>query len=108
ITDGAGHRHGHTQYGALGDARTTTETDQDTRGASTHQVQGGGVGGATADHHRHIEVVDELLEVERFGTAGDVFGRDRGAPDHEDVHTGVDDRPVVLCCVVRGQPCVRD
>src|SRR5699024_9366678 len=94
ITDGAGHRHGHTQYGACGVARTTTETDQDTRGASTHQVQGGGVGGATADHHRHIEVVDELLEVERFGTAGDVFGRDRGAPDHEDVHTGVDDRPV--------------
>src|SRR5699024_4647633 len=61
ITDGAGHRHGHTQYGACGVARTTTETDQDTRGASTHQVQG-----------------------------------------------GVDDRPVVLGGVLRGQPCGRD
>src|SRR5699024_2670978 len=78
------------------------------RCSGTYSGQGGFVGGETTDHKRHIEVVDELLEVERFGTAGDVLGRDRSAPDHEDVHTGVDDRPVVLGGALGGQPCGRD
>jgi len=54
-------------------------------------VKGGGVGGGAADDDRHVEFVDELLEVERFLVLRDVFGRDRGAADDEQVDAGGDD-----------------
>ena len=38
----------------------------------------------------HVELVDELLEVQRLGLARDVLGGDRGAPDDEHVDAGVD------------------
>ena len=52
----------------------------------------------------HVELVDELLEVQRLGAAGDVLGRHRGAADHEDVGPGVDDRLLELRGALRGQP----
>src|SRR5690625_3317464 len=103
VTDGAGHGHGHAEHRAGGVAGTAAEAHEHTRGAGTHQVQGGGVGRATTDDDGHVQVVDELLEVERLGPPGHVLGRDSGPADHEDVHPGVDDRPVVLGGALRRQ-----
>ena len=58
-----------------------------------------GVGRAAADDDRHVELVDELLEVERLGPAGDVLGGHRRAADDEQVDAGVDHRlPELLRC----------
>src|SRR5690606_35241631 len=96
VADGAGHRHRDAQHGAGGVPRAAAEADQHAGRAGGHQVQGGGVGGAAADHDRDVQVVDELLEVERLGPAGDVLGGDGGAADDEDVHARVQHRLVVL------------
>ena len=61
-------------------------------GAGAHQGQRGGVGGTAAHDHRHVELVHELLQVERLRLPGHVLGGHRGAADHEDVHARVDDR----------------
>src|ERR1700753_4495377 len=57
-----------------------------------------------AHDDRHVQLVDELLEVERLAPAGHVLGRDRGAADDEDVHPGVDDRLVVAGRPLGRQP----
>jgi len=67
-------------------------------------VQRGGVGGTAAHDDRDVELVDELLEVERLGLARDVLGRHRGAADHEDVGPGVEDGLVVADGPLRRQP----
>ena len=67
------------------------EADQHAGGAGAHQVQRGGVGRAAADHHGDVELVDELLQVQRLSPAGDVLRRHRGAADDEDVHARVHD-----------------
>jgi hypothetical protein len=54
-------------------------------------VQGRGVGRRAADDDRHVELVDEPLEVERLGAARDVLGRDGGAADDEQVDPGIHD-----------------
>ncbi len=84
-----GHRHLDAQdvAGALGGA--AAEADQDAGGARPHQVQGGLVGGAAAHDHRHVELVDELLQVQRLGLPRDVLGGHRGAADHEEVQPGL-------------------
>src|SRR5699024_12529502 len=75
-----GHGRGHRSVDAQGSARrgrrSPAEADQDSGGAGAHEVQGRGVGGRAADDDGHIEFVDELLEVERFGVRRDVLGRD--------------------------------
>src|SRR5699024_3029019 len=68
-----------------------------------HEVQGGGVGGAAAHDHRHIELVDESLEVQRLPPGGDVLRGDGGAADEEQVHAGVHDRLPVLLRALRRQ-----
>src|SRR5690606_28032380 len=52
------------------------------------EVQGRGIGGGTADDDGNVEIVDELLQVERFGDAGHMLGGDGGAPDDEQVDAG--------------------
>ena len=49
--------------------RAATEADQHTSGTGTHQVQRRLVRRDATDDHRHVELVDELLEVERLGLA---------------------------------------
>ncbi|MPM36133.1 hypothetical protein SDC9_82728 [bioreactor metagenome] len=110
VTPGLGHvgdRGGHRDLdaedptGRVG--RRTAEPHQDTGRTGAHQVQGALVGGAAADDHRDVELVDELLQVERFASAGDMFGGDHGAADDEEVGPGGDHVGGELGGVLRGQ-----
>ncbi len=88
---------------ARGVRGAAAEADEDTGRAGAHQVQGGGVRGAAADDHRDVQLVDELLQVERLGGAGDVLGGDRRTADDEDVHARVDDGLGKLRGALRGE-----
>ena len=66
-------------------------------------MQGSGVVGCTADDDGHVKVVDELLEVQRFLTGGDVLGGDHSAADHEQVHARVHHGGVELLGALRGE-----
>ena len=68
-----------------------------------HQVQRGLVGGATADDHRHVQVVDELLEIQWGQVRRDMLGRHGGASDDEEVHAGIDHGLRVRLGVLRRQ-----
>src|SRR5262245_31218918 len=70
---------------------TAAEADQDAGSPGPHQVQSSRIGGDTADHNRNIQLVDELLEVERLGLARYMLGRHGRAADDKQVDTGVDD-----------------
>ena len=71
--------------------------------AGAHQVQRGRVGRGAADDDGNVEVVDELLEVERSRHARDVLGRHGRAADDEEVDAGGDDGLVELLRALRGQ-----
>ena len=70
--------------------------DEHARRPGAHQVQRRLVGGAAADDHRHGQLGDELLQVERLDDGRDVLGRDDRALDHEHVEAGVERRLPVL------------
>ncbi len=72
-------------------------------GAGPHQVQAGVVGSAAADDTGHVEVGDELLEVERLGLRRDVLRGDHRALDDEDVEPGLERGLVVLGDLLRGE-----
>src|SRR5690606_34093465 len=79
------------------------------RRSGPHQVQRGLVGGGTAYYYWHVEVVDELLEVERFGVARDMLGAHCGAADHDQVDARLEDGLVVrLGPVGAERPCDGD
>ena len=61
------------------------------------------VGRRAAHDHGHVELVDELLEVERLLVLRHVLGAHRGAADHEQVDAGVDDGLVQLLGALRRQ-----
>src|ERR1700734_740029 len=48
---------------------TAAEADQHPGRPGPHQVQRGGVGGAAADDHRYVKLVDQPLQVQRLGLA---------------------------------------
>jgi hypothetical protein len=85
IGDGAGHRRVDAQRAPRRVRCAPAESDEHTRSAGPHEVQGRRIGGGTADDDRHVELVDEPLEVERLGPAADVLGRHGGAADDEQV-----------------------
>ncbi len=102
-----GYRRGHRGVDAENPARrrgcAPAEADEHARGARAHEVQGCRVGRSTADDDRHVEVVDELLEVEGLVDARDVLGRNRRATDDEQVHTRGDHGFVQLLGALRSQ-----
>ena len=106
VGDRARHRHRETEDRAGRVRGAAAEADQDPRRAGAHQVQRRLVGRAAADDHRHVELVDELLEVQRLGLAGDVLGGHRRAADDEHVDAGVDDRlgELLACAAGRALP----
>ena len=91
VGDRGRHRRVDAEGGAGGVGRAAAEADEHARRAGAHEVQRRRVGRAAADDHRHVELVDELLEVERLGPAGDVLGGDGRAADDEQVDPGVHD-----------------
>ena len=103
VGNGRGHRGVDAQSLAGRGRRSPAEADEDAGGTGAHEVQGRGVGGGSADDDGHIEFVDELLEVERFGVGRDMLGRDRGAADDEDIDSGIDDGLVELLGPLRSQ-----
>jgi hypothetical protein len=103
--DRGGHRHRDAKDRTGGVPGPAAEPDQHAGRAGAHEVQGRGVRRAAADDDRHVELVDELLEVERLGSPGHVLGGHRGAADHEQVDARVDHRLVVLHRALRGKAC---
>jgi len=103
VGDRARHRGVDSQRAARGVRGTATEPDEHAGSPGAHEVQGGGVGGRPADDHGDVELVDEALEVERLGLAGDVLGADGGATDDEQVDPGVDDVLPELLGALRAQ-----
>ena len=103
IGDRRGHRHGDAQHRPGGVRGSAAEPDQDAGRAGTHQVQRRLVRGAAADDDRHVQLVDELLQVERLELGGDVLGGHRGAADDEEVDAGVHHRLRVRLGVLRRQ-----
>ena len=79
------------------------EADEHAGRTGAHEVQGRRVGGGATDDDRHVELVDEALEVQRLGAAGDVLGRHRRAADDEQVDAGVDDGLPQLLGALRGE-----
>ena len=103
VGDGGGHRHLNAEHLGVRAAGSTTETDQHTGCAGTHQMQGSLVGGATADDHRHVQFIDEPGQIEWLDRVRDVLRADRGPADHEEVQSGVLDHPGELLGVLRTQ-----
>ena len=79
VGHGRGHRNPDAEHLAGRVRRAAADADEDAGCARTHQVQCGLVGRAAADDDRHVELVDELLEVERGRLGRHVLGRDDGA-----------------------------
>src|SRR5690606_38409172 len=94
VRDRGGHRDGDAEHLAGRVRGATAEADEDARGAGAHQVLRRLVRRAPTDDDGDVELVDELLEVQRLRTTRHVLGRDRGAADDEDVGARVDDRLV--------------
>ncbi len=103
VGDRARHGHGDAQHRTGRVRRATAEAHQHAGTTGPHQVQRCLVRRAAADDDRHVELVDELLEVQRLRVAGHVLGRHRRAPDDEQVDTGVDHGLVELRRALRGQ-----
>src|SRR5262249_56341633 len=80
VRDRGGERYRDAEHGRGGVPAAAAETGQHPGRTGAHQVQRGGVGRAPADDHRHVQLVDELLEVQRLGPAGDMLRRHGGAP----------------------------
>ena len=78
--------------------------DDHAGGAGAHQVGGRLVVGDPADDHRHVEVGDERLQVQRFPAPLDVFGRDDGPLDDQQLDAGRDHRAGQRGGVLRGEP----
>src|ERR1035441_9267615 len=78
------------EYCGGGVPRAAAEPDEYPGRPGPHEVQRRGVRGAAAHDHRHVELIDELLEVERLGLPGDVLGGNGGAADNEDIHARID------------------
>ena len=88
VGDGGGLRHADAEHAAAGARVTGADTHEHADRTGAHEVQRGGVRRAPADDDRHVELADELLEVERLDRLRHVLGRHDRALDHEDVELG--------------------
>ena len=84
-------RHADPQHPAARARRPGAHADEDPDRARSHEVQRRLVGRASADDHGQVEVRNELLQVERLGPGGHVFGRHHGPLDDQDVQLGLQD-----------------
>ena len=69
VGDAGRHRRVDAEGRAGGGRGSAAEADEHARRAGAHEVQGGRVGRRAADDDGNVELVDELLEVQRLGSA---------------------------------------
>jgi len=103
VRDGGGHRNADAEHAPGGAGVAGADADEEARGTGTHQVQRRREGRTATDDDRHVEVADELLQVQRLAAAADVLGGDDGALDDEDVDAGVEDVLVQRLRPLRGE-----
>ena len=85
------------------------KANQNTCSARTHQMQGGGVGGDSANDDGNIKLIDKAFEVERLCTRRDMLGRHRCSADDEEINTSLDNSaPVALGALGRKPSCHHD
>ena len=65
----------------------TAEADENSGSSSAHQVQGRGVRRCPAHNDRHVQLVNEFLQIQRFAVSTDVFCTHRGSTNHKEVNT---------------------
>ena len=97
------HRRRNAQPLTGGHRGTAAEPHQNTGGTGAHQVLRLGVPCHAADHNRHIQLVNEFLEVQRFMRGRNMLRRDRSTANHEKIGTGLHHRFVMFLGVLRGK-----
>ena len=97
------HRRRNAQPLTGGHRGTAAEPHQNTGGTGAHQVLRLGVPCHAADHNRHIQLVNEFLEVQRFMRGRNMLCRDRSTANHEKIGTGLHHRFVMFLGVLRGK-----
>ena len=108
IGDCGGLRHAHAQHASRRAGGSRPNAHEHTDRARAHQVQRRLVGGAAPHDHGDVERGDELLQIERLGTSGNVLGRDHRPLDHQDVQLGLQDVPRVAGHALGGKGRRRD
>jgi len=97
LGDRSGHRDPDTEHIARRVCGSATETDEHAGCTGTHEMHRRLVRCNTADNDRGVELVDEVLQIERLALFGDMLSRNRGAADDEDVEPRLDNGIVVHC-----------
>ena len=85
--DGGCHGHSHTNDVGGGVARSSTESDEDTRRTRAHQVQRRLPSTASTDDDRDVEIVNELLQIQFVPIRVHVLGGHGRSTDDDDVGT---------------------
>lgn len=107
ICDGGGHRSVDTDGVAVRGYRAATEADKHAGRAGTHQMQSRGIVGGATDDDGHIQIVDELLQVQRLVILGDMLGGNNRATDDEQVDARFEHGRIIVLRALRGQ-CARN
>ena len=102
VGDGGGLGHADAEHAPGRAGVAGADADQHADRARAHEVEGGLVAGAAADDDRHLELADDLEEVERLTVLGDVLGRHHRALDDEHVELAGDDGGQQLVGALRG------
>ena len=100
---GGCHRCGNTQALAGGLSGTAAEAHQHTGGTGAHQVLSLRVTGHATDDDGNVQLVDELLQVQRLVRGRKVLGRDGRTADDEQLNAGLHHGLVVLLSILRAQ-----
>ena len=103
VGDGGGHRSVNTDGVAVRGYCAAAEADEHAGRAGTHQVQGRGVVGGAAYDDGHIQIVDELLQVQWLVILGDVLGGNDRAADDEQVDARFEHGRIIVLRALRGQ-----
>jgi hypothetical protein len=105
VGDRGGHRHADAQHlVGGGHAPGGAVADDDARGAGAHQMQRRAVVLHTAGDHRHVELGDEGLQVQRLAIAGDALRRHDAALDDQQVDAGREQHRCQRLRVLRADP----
>ena len=85
--------HAHAEHGAGGAGGARADADQQALDAGVHQLQGGRVVDAVADHDRDAQLRGQLAKGELLVAAADMARGEHRPLDHQAVGTGLLDDP---------------